>query len=478
MTQDGPVVVWFRDDLRVSDHPALRAAVDSGAPVLPVYVVDDSGHGARPLGAASRWWLHHSLAALSASLEKRGARLVLREGDAEEEIRAVLRRSGASRLLMDRRYAAAEREQDQRVQRLAEQAGAEVESFTGSLLHEPGAVLNGDGERFGVFSPFFRALQRQGDPREPLPAPQRIAGWEGSVHSEALDDLRLLPTSPDWSGGMAETWEPGEKGAHRRLDGFVRDHLRHYAAHRDEPAADVSSRLSAHLKFGELSPYQVWHRVAAADATEEVRTKFLTELAWREFDYDLLERGHALEQENVHRQFDRFPWADVDQDVLRAWQRGRTGIPLVDAGMRQLWHTGWMHNRVRMVVASFLVKNLRYDWRLGEQWFWDTLVDADPANNPAQWQWVAGSGADAAPFFRVFNPVTQGHKFDPAGEYIAEWVPELRDLDAKGRQEPWTVPDDLAAAAEGTGLPAYPSPVVDLKASRQAALDAYAEMRG
>ena len=477
VTIDAPVVVWFRDDLRVSDHPALHDAVDSGAPVLPVFVLDESGHGGRPLGAASLWWLHHSLAALEASLEKRGARLVLREGDAEEEIRAVLHRSGATRLLMNRRYAHGEREQDGRIRRAAEQAGVEVREFTGSLLHEPGAVLNGDGDRFGVFTPFFRAMERAGEPRRPLPAPATIAGWSGSGHSEPLEALHLLPTQPDWSGGMAETWTPGEKGAHRRLEDFVAHRLRGYAAHRDEPAAEASSRLSPHLKFGELSPYQVWHRVHDAEAPPAVKTKYLTELGWREFDYDLLERSPNLEVRNVHAQYDAFPWAEPDPALLQAWQRGRTGIPLVDAGMRQLWRTGWMHNRVRMVVASFLIKNLRYDWRLGEQWFWDTLVDADPANNAAQWQWVAGSGADAAPYFRVFNPVVQGHKFDPAGEYIAEWVPELRSLDRKGRQEPWTVPDDLAAAAEGTGLPAYPAPIVDLKESRQQALDAYAAMR-
>ena len=475
--EDGPVVVWFRDDLRVSDHPALRAAADSGRPVLPLFVLDESGHGSRPLGAASRWWLHHSLAALSASLDKRGAALVLREGEAEEEVRAVLRASGAAVLLFNRRYGHGEREQDARVQRAAEAAGVRVETFTANLLHEPGDVLTGEGERFGVFSPFFRALQRAGAPREPLPAPASLTGFTGRVHAEDLDRLRLLPTEPDWSGGMVETWEPGEKGAHRRLDEFVAHRLRNYAAHRDEPAAEASSRLSPHLKFGEVSPYQTWHRVQAAEAPPAVRDKYLTELGWREFDYDLLDRSPGLDTVNVHRQFDDFPWAEVDDAKLRAWQRGRTGIPLVDAGMRQLWHTGWMHNRVRMVTASFLVKNLRYDWRIGEQWFWDALVDADPANNPAQWQWVAGSGADAAPFFRVFNPVVQGQKFDPAGEYIAQWVPELRDLDAKGRQQPWTVADDLAAAAEGTGMPAYPAPIVDLKATRQEALDAYAEMR-
>lgn len=465
---DAPAVVWFRDDLRVSDNPALREAVDSGRAVVAVYVLDDSGGGGRALGGASRWWLHHSLSALDASLRKRGARLVLRHGDGQREIAAVLRQTGAALLTMNRRASRGEREEDDRVRRAADGAGVTVSAHTASLLHEPGDVLNGDGEHFAVFTPFFTALSRSGPPRDPVAAPETIDGWSGAVQSEELAALRLLPTDPDWSGGIAAVWAPGEKGAHRRLDEFVHRRLVDYAAHRDEPAAEASSRLSPHLKFGEISPYQVWHRVQAADAPDTVKTKFLTELGWREFDYDLLDTHPDLDTVNVHRQFDAFPWADVDDDVLRAWQQGRTGIPLVDAGMRQLWTTGWMHNRVRMVVASFLVKNLRYDWRIGERWFWDTLVDADPANNAAQWQWVAGSGADAAPYFRVFNPVLQSQKFDPKGDYIAEWVPELRGLDAKGRHEPWS-------ARGGAGD--YPAPIVDLKASRQAALDAYQRMR-
>ena len=474
----GPVVVWLRDDLRVSDNPALRDAVDAGGPVLALYVLDESGAAARPIGAASRWWLHHSLAALDASLEKRGARLVLREGDADHEVTSVLRETGASALALNRRYSPGERHQDERVRRAAEEAGVAVREHTGSLLHEPGEVLTGDGERFGVFTPFFRALTRGGEPRRPLPAPVRIDGWTGEVRSESLDALRLLPRDPDWSGGLAETWTPGEKGAHRRLDEFVAARLRGYAAHRDEPTAEASSRMSPHLRFGEISPYQLWHRVRQADSPQDVVQKYLTELGWREFDYDLLSHSPDLAGVNVHRDFDAFPWAVVDDAVLAAWQRGRTGIPLVDAGMRQLWTTGWMHNRVRMVVASFLIKNLRYDWRIGEQWFWDCLVDADPANNPAQWQWVAGSGADAAPYFRVFNPVLQGEKFDPRGEYIARWVPELRALPAKGRLAPWTAEGELADAAAAVGLPPYPEPIVDLKRSRQEALDAYQAMRG
>ena len=465
----GAAVVWLRDDLRVSDNPAIAAAVRGGRPTLAVYVLDDTESASRRLGAASRWWLHHSLQALAASLEKRGSRLVLRRGDAAEQVLAVLREAGATRLFFNRRYATAERQQDERVVAAAHASGVETATSAAQLLTEPGQVVNGDGRMFAVFTPFWRALQRRGDPRRPLPAPSTIPGGLDDVRGEPLDSLGLLPVERDWAAGLRETWTPGEKDAHQRLDAFVHTRWEHYADGRDEPAADVSSRLSPHLKFGELSPQQVWHRVhAAQQVPQAVREKFLTELGWREFNYHLLADHERLSTENVHHEFDAFPWAPVDPAALAAWQRGRTGVPLVDAGMRELWHTGWMHNRVRMVVASFLIKNLRYDWRIGEQWFWDCLVDADRANNAAQWQWVAGSGADAAPFFRVFNPVVQAQKFDGAGEYVHHWVPELRDVQGPALFEPWLHPTETTA---------YPDPIVDLKESRRAALSAFEQMR-
>ncbi|MGN6743660.1 MAG: cryptochrome/photolyase family protein, partial [Amnibacterium sp.] len=438
MPSPAPAVVWFRNDLRVSDHPALHAAHVSGAPLVLLHVLDDTGTAARRLGGASRWWLHHSLSALAASLEKRGATLTLRSGPAEEVVPAVLRETRAAQLHLNHRYAPGERAQDRAVRDAAAALGVEVHGFTGSLLHEPGDVVTGDGRHFSVFTPFFRALTRHGAPRSPYPAPSTLRGVADPPRSERIEDLGLLPVAPDWAAGLRETWTPGERGAHRRLDDFVHHRLERYAEERDLPAKEATSRLSPHLRFGEVSPYQLWHRVRRAEASAAVQDRFLTELGWREFDYDLLATHEHLDTENVHRDFDRFPWAEPDRRVLRAWQRGRTGVPLVDAGMRQLWRTGWMHNRVRMVAASFLIKNLRLDWRIGEQWFWDTLVDADPANNPAQWQWVAGSGADAAPFFRVFNPVTQATRFDPDGEYIRQWVPELRDRSGKALHEPWT----------------------------------------
>jgi deoxyribodipyrimidine photo-lyase len=468
-----PVLVWLRDDLRMSDNPALAAAVGSGRPVVVIYAFDDTGAAARRLGAASRWWLHHSLEAVDASLRKRGNRLVLRRGNAVEAVSAVLRETGGTHLYMNRRYAPGERDQDRRVQDAARALGAGTDDFAASLLHEPGEICNADGEHFGVFTPFWRAFRRAGDPRAPLPPVEAVPAWSGHLDSVPLAELDLLPSTPDWAAGLREAWTPGEKGALRRLDEFVHERLLRYVEGRNLPAAEASSRLSPHLKFGEVSPYQVWHAVQGAHAPSDMQEKFLSELGWREFNYDLLATHGDLAETNIHRRFDRFPWVEPDPARLRAWQRGRTGFPVVDAGMRQLWHTGWMHNRLRMVTASFLIKNLHYDWRIGEAWFWDTLVDGDPANNTAQWQWVAGSGADAAPFFRVFNPVTQGRKFDPDGDYIRRWVPELRALGPKEIHEPWTTGTPLGDA-DGRR---YPAPILDLMQTRREALDAYESIR-
>jgi deoxyribodipyrimidine photo-lyase len=359
------------------------------------------------------------------------------------------------------------------VQESARSLGVGTDDFAASLLHEPGEVRNADGEHFGVFTPFWRSFRRSSEPRQPLPAVESVAAWEGALDSVPLAELGLLPSTPDWAAGLREAWTPGEKGALRRLDEFVHERLPRYAEGRNIPAAEASSRLSPHLKFGEVSPYQVWQAVQGAHAPSDMQDKFLSELGWREFNYDLLATHGDLARTNIHRQFDRFPWAEPDPAALRAWQRGRTGFPMVDAGMRQLWHTGWMHNRLRMITASFLIKNLHYDWRIGEAWFWDTLVCADPANNTAQWQWVAGSGADAAPFFRVFNPVTQGQKFDPDGDFIRQWVPELRPLGPKEIHEPWTAATPLGNE-DGRR---YPAPILDLKQTRREALDAYESVR-
>jgi deoxyribodipyrimidine photo-lyase len=429
----GPTVVWLRDDLRLADNPALSAAVERGEPVVLLYVLDEVGRGIRPLGSASRWWLHHSLAALHESVN---GCLVLRRGAAEEVVPAVVAETGATAVYWNRRYGAA-RDIDAR---LKAALPIEARSFHANLLFEPWTVTTGQGEPYKVFTPFWRACLER-DVRGPLDA---VALRPLAHASDRLDDWALLPTRPDWAAGLREEWTPGEAGAHERLDAFVADTIDDYDR-RDEPAVEATSRLSPHLRFGEVSPFQVWH---AAHGAGRNSAKFLSEVGWREFNANILFHFPSLASENFRPAFDAFDWNDPDPDELAAWQRGRTGIPLVDAGMRELWHTGYMHNRVRMVVASFLVKNLLVDWRVGEQWFWDTLVDADEASNPGNWQWVAGSGADAAPYFRVFNPELQRKKFDPHDEYVRRWVPEF-------------------------GTPDYPDPIVDLATSRRDALAAY-----
>jgi len=441
-----PAIVWLRDDLRLGDHPALAAALERGGPVILLHVLDDESPEVRPLGGATRWWLHHSLAALASDVAERGGRLVLRRGRAEEVLPDLVAEADADAVFWNRRYSSA-RAIDARLKERLRADGLDVRSFAANLLAEPWEVTTGAGEPFKVFTPFWNAL-RQRDLRDPLPAPEALPGGP-DVASDDLDAWGLLPTRPDWAGGLRETWEPGERAAHRRLEEFARDGLADYGRRDDLDTA--TSRLSPHLRFGELSPAQLWHRLhgdLAPDARRHV-PGFLRQLAWRDFCWSTLSAHPDLARRNLRPAFDRFPWSWDRGDELRAWQRGRTGIPLVDAGMRELWSTGTLHNRVRMVVASFLVKNLLLHWRLGEEWFWDTLVDADEASNPANWQWVAGSGNDAAPYFRVFNPELQAAKFDPSGAYVRRWLPD----------------DGLLA------------PIVDLAESRRDALDAYETIR-
>ncbi|MBD7957703.1 deoxyribodipyrimidine photo-lyase [Microbacterium sp. Sa4CUA7] len=435
-----PSIVWFRDDLRLADNPALRAAIDRGEPIIGLYVLDQQSPGIRPLGGAARWWLHHSLASLAERLAERGGALVLRRGPAERVVREAVADAGAGAVFWNRRYGAA-REVDARLKTGLRGDGVTVASFAGSVLFEPWTVRTGGGTPFSVFTPFWRACLSLPAPRAPLPEPRTIAAPSRVPASAALGDWELLPTRPDWAEGLRETWEPGEPAARARLREFLTDDLARYDRARDSPAAGATSLLSPRLRWGELSPFTVWHAAAGTPGAG----RFLSELGWREFAWHTLHHFPDLATKNLRAQFDAFPWPPLDRDHLEAWQRGRTGIPLVDAGMAELWRTGYMHNRVRMVTASFLVKNLLIDWRHGEQWFWDTLVDADDASNPFNWQWVAGSGADAAPYFRVFNPELQRTKFDADGAYTTRWAP-----DAEERE-----------------------PLVDLAATRKAALAAY-----
>lgn len=433
-----PALVWLRDDLRLADNPALSAAAATDSPVLVVYVLDEVSPGRRPLGGASRWWLHHSLAALAERLD---GRLVLRRGAAEDVIPRLAADVDAAHVFWNRRYSSA-RELDARIKARLRDDGRDVHSFAANLLVEPWTIATGSGGPYRVFTPFWRAVLDR-EMRPPLPEPGLDLDTT-DVPSDRLEEWELLPTRPDWAQGLRDEWTPGEAGAHDRLSRFVSTGLALYHR-RDEPAVPATSRLSPHLRFGEVSPVQVWHAVAGRGANAP---KFLSELGWREFGWHILYHWPDLATVNFRREFDAFGWERPDPATLAAWQQGRTGIPLVDAGMRELWHTGYLHNRVRMIVASLLTKNLLIDWRVGEEWFWDTLVDADEANNPASWQWVAGSGADAAPYFRVFNPLLQAAKFDPDEEYVRRWVPEL-------------------------GTDRYPPPIVDLAESRRDALEAY-----
>lgn len=439
-------IVWLRDDLRVADNPALTAAIERGGRVVVVYLLDEESPGSRPLGGASRWWLHGSLSALADDLADLGASLTLRRGAASAVIPSLVAEVGANAVFWNRRYGAL-RDVDAALKSRLTDDGIVVSSFGASLLYEPWRITSGSGEPYRVFTPFWRACLASGEPRPPLPTPTSIEGL--AVDGDRLDDWCLLPTRPDWAEGLRASWVPGSEGAHDRLEQFAEHGLALYHR-RDEPALEATSRLSPHLRFGELSPHQVWARLhePLAPESQANRAKFLSEIGWREFSYTILFSRPDLATANYRPEFDAFPWGDAEPEHLTAWQQGRTGVPLVDAGMRQLWSSGWMHNRVRMIVASFLTKNLLVDWRVGEEWFWDTLVDADEASNAASWQWVAGSGADAAPYFRVFNPMLQAQKFDPEAEYVRRWVPELDSPD-------------------------YPMPIVDLAASRTEALAAY-----
>ncbi len=423
MTQ--PVIMWFRQDLRITDQPALAAAAAAGS-VIPLYILDDETPGAWCWGGASRWWLHHSLRSLATKIP-----LVYRHGLAERVLEQVIAETGAVSVYFTRDYAPWSGHLEARVKLLCERAGVACHRFGGFLLHEPESIRNGSGEFFKVYTPFSRACFAKGEPRVPKPA-VRPALWDGSVKSETLESFSLLPINPDWSAGLNAAWRPGEASAQSLLRRFLGEGLPNYADGRDRPDQPNTSRLSPHLHWGEISPHQVWHVTRQAiDAStgklDRGGEKFLKEILWREFSYHLLHHVPDFPEQTFRTEFEDFQWSD-DKTALRRWQKGETGYPIVDAGMRELWTTGTMHNRVRMIAASFLIKDLLVPWQHGERWFWDTLVDADIAANSASWQWVAGCGADAAPYFRVFNPVLQGEKFDPDGIYVKRWVPELREV--------------------------------------------------
>jgi len=472
MANSAPIIVWFRQDLRLADNPALHAAASEGRPILPVYILDDENADDWKMGAASRWWLQQSLSSLDCSLQ--GGLLFLR-GDARVCLPKLIQDVRADAVYWNRCYEPWRIARDTAIKERLMGDSIRVRSSNGSLLFEPPNTTKPDGTPYRVFTPFYRrgCLQNGIPPRQPLPAPQALSLFPSNA-GISLDDLGLMPEI-NWYEGMAEEWSPGEAGAADRLAEFLSAGIEHYDEGRNRPDQRYVSRLSPHLHFGELSPNQAWFSVQDKYAGGELSDdadRFLSELGWREFSNNLLYNEPTLPTGNLQKKFDNFPWHQ-DKKALRSWQRGQTGYPIVDAGMRELWHTGYMHNRVRMIVGSFLVKNLLLHWQNGARWFWDTLVDADLANNSASWQWIAGCGADAAPFFRIFNPVTQGKKFDPDGHYVRRFVPELSAMPDKYLHNPWEAPAEVLENAGVRLGDNYPAPVVDLKSSRERALAAF-----
>lgn len=464
-------IVWFRQDLRLNDNPALIRAAETGR-ILPIYILDDETAGKHRIGAAARWWLHHSLANLDKAL---GGGLQLFRGPADEIIARLAERHPVGGVYWNRCYEPWRIRRDSAIRKALTERGIAVHSDNGSLLWEPWQVLKGDGTPYRVFTPFFRkGCLQSAPPRRPFGQP---AALETMADPQALmlEDLELLPQIR-WDRKLSAHWSVGEAGAQARLRQFLDDGLDGYKEGRDFPARANVSRLSPHLHFGEISPHQVWHAASAGPDNPD-RDHFRSELGWREFSYSLLYHFPDLPDINLQPAFSAFPWVE-DMAALDAWQRGMTGIPIVDAGMRELWQTGYMHNRVRMIVGSFLVKNLLQHWRSGERWFYDCLVDADLANNSAGWQWIAGCGADAAPYFRIFNPVTQGQKFDPDGAYTRRFVPELAALPGRFLFNPWEAPQPVLHEAGVRLGETYPAPIVDLKASRERALAAFQSMKG
>ena len=451
MSAPPPVIVWFRRDLRLADNPALARAAATGRPVVPVFILDADTPGLRPPGGASRWWLHHSLAALTDDLAARGSRLILRRGQAAVVLDALIAETGADTVLWNRCYDKGSVARDTEIKTGLRARGLQAESFNASLLTEPWEITTKAGGGYKVYTRFWQTCRAAGDPPPPVAAPDSLPAPQAWPVSDDLAAWRLVPNAPDWAAGFSDHWIPGGQGARDRLEMFLDGAVTDYAAKRDFPGVAATSGLSAHLAWGDIGPRQVWAAAMKAAPVGQGRETFLKELVWREFAHHVLFHFPDLAERPMDAKFQDFPWMP-DDTLLAAWRRGRTGYPLVDAGMRELWATGTMHNRVRMVAASFLVKHLLQPWQAGEAWFWDTLVDADPASNPFNWQWVAGCGADAAPFFRVFNPTLQGQKFDKDESYVRRWVPEL-------------------------GTDAYPAPIVDHKRARDRALAAFKSLK-
>ena len=473
-----PSLVWFRNDLRLDDNPALQAAIDRGSPVIPVFILSKTDEGSWKSGEASEWWLHQSLASLDASLRSLGSRLILRKGPSATVLHELLRELGADAVFWNRRYEPAVRETDTKVRDSLQQAGITTSDFNSQLIFEPWDIATKEGRPYQVFTPFWRACLQKGLSSKVIPVPRKLPSPKAWPDSAPLASFQLEPTR-DWGDGFKAYWSPGCQGAQQRLKEFLQQAVTQYSVDRDHPAVVGTSRLSPHLHFGEISPRTIWYAVQQLTGSAGDHTgaeTYLKEIGWREFAHHLLYHFPQTTDHPLRSEFANFPWED-NEPGLKAWQRGRTGYPIVDAGMRELWKTGWMHNRVRMIVASFLVKDLRLHWGHGARWFWNTLVDADLASNTLGWQWSAGCGADAAPYFRVFNPVLQSQKFDPEGEYLARWLPELASLPPKWIHAPWTAPSEVLRFAGVSLGKTYPRPIVNHDEARDLALNAFQKIK-
>lgn len=468
-------VVWFRRDMRLEDNPALSRAMGQGYAVLPLYIHSPEEEGRWPRGAASNWWLHHALRDLDEQIRVLGGELIVRSGPVPEVMADVLRQTGAKGVFWNRCYEPGIIARDAELKATLRAEGYEVESDNAALLREPHTVANQSGNPFKVFTPFFKHCLTLKEP-QPVYADMNALRFVKGAKGEALESLGLLPKLP-WDGGFYSFWEPTRAGALSRLAAFIKDSAGDYTEERNRPDRDGTSRLSPYLHFGQIGPREVvWALRESVAASGQGAQTFLSEIYWREFAYHILYHFPATPENPLRPEFAHFPWEHNDE-LLRQWQTGQTGYPIVDAGMRQLWQTGWMHNRVRMIVASFLVKHLLIPWKAGAEWFWDTLVDADLASNTLGWQWTAGCGADAAPYFRVFNPVLQGEKFDPEGTYVRTYVPELARVPKAVIHKPWTAQRELLECA-GVRLGGnYPTPVVEHSAARARALRAFAALQ-
>lgn len=477
---DKPIIVWFRHDLRLTDNIALSKAAETGQPIIALYIYDQKALGKSDYGAASKWWLHHNLADFQKNLKDKGLNLVLREGRSLDILKEIIKETGAESLFYNRLYEPWSIARDKDIKETLKDQDIDVQSFQGHYLFEPWQIKNKSGDPYKVFTPYYKTCMALEDHiGDPLPVPHTLKPYK-NISLKDIKDLGFLPKI-DWDKKLESHWEYGEDGAHNRFNAFLDSRLHQYKDGRNRPDKDYTSMMSPYLRFGIISPRSLWHAcrtyTLAQDAPESQTESFLRELIWREFCNHLLFYNPEMPEKPLQEKFEPFPWK-TNKTFRHAWEKGRTGYPIVDAGMRQMWETGWMHNRVRMIVGSIMVKHFLQAWQDGEAWFWDCLIDGDLANNSAGWQWIAGCGADAAPYFRVFNPILQGEKFDPDGDYVRQYVPELKDMPSKYIHKPWEAPKDVLDKANVVLDDTYPSPVIDHKHGRERALEAFESLKG